>query len=126
LVVEDTEPIVYVVDDDDAVRDSLKLLLEAYGMAVADYGSTAEFARAYVPGRKACLILDLHLPGTSGLDYLAAQESASAELPVIIITGRGDPASRARAERMGVLAFLDKPVSSQVLLANIRQALGGV
>jgi len=77
-VVEDAVPMVYVVDDDEAVRESLKL------------------------------ILDLHLPGASGLDYLAKQDDALAELPVIIITGRGDPASRARAERLGVIAFLDK------------------
>jgi two-component system CheB/CheR fusion protein len=57
-VVEETEPIIYVVDDDEAVRDSLKLLLESYGMVVEDYRSSEEFARAYVPGRGACLILD--------------------------------------------------------------------
>jgi len=123
-VVEDTEPIINVIDDDEAVRDSLKLLLESHGMVVEDYQSSEEFARAYVPGRRACLILDLHLPGASGLDYLANQDDAATELPVIVITGRGDPGTRARAERLGVLAFLDKPVSSDILLANIKQALG--
>ena len=107
-VVEDAVPMVYVVDDDEAVRDSLKLLLETHGMAVEAYSSSEEFAQSYVPGRGSCLILDLHLPGASGLDYLAKQDDALAELPVIIITGRGDPASRARAERLGVIAFLDK------------------
>jgi FixJ family two-component response regulator len=125
-VVEEAVPMIYVVDDDDAVRDSLKLLLETHGMAVEAYPSSEEFARSYVPGRGACLILDLHLPGASGLDYLANQDDAAAELPVIIITGRGDPASRARAERLGVFAFLDKPVAGQELLANIRQAVGRV
>jgi len=75
-----------------------------------------------VPGRGGCLNLDLHLPEASGLDYLAKQDDAAAELSVIIITGRGDPASRARAERLGVLSFLDKP--GQELLANIRQPWG--
>jgi FixJ family two-component response regulator len=125
-VVEDSEPIIYVVDDDEAVRNSLKLLLETHGMVVEDYRSGEEFAQSYVPGRGACLILDLHLSGASGLDYLGKQDDAAAELPVIIITGRGDPASRARAEQLGVLAFLDKPVASEILLANIRQALGKV
>jgi FixJ family two-component response regulator len=124
VVVKDTEPIIYVVDDDEAVRDSLKLLLETHGMVVEAYGSSEELAQSYVPGRGACLILDLHLPGASGLDLLAEQDAAAAELPVIIITGRGDPASRARAEQLGVLAFLDKPVAGRELLANIRQALG--
>ena len=122
-MVESMEPIIYVVDDGEAVRDSLKLLLEAHGMLVEDYRSSEEFTRNYVPGRGACLILDLHLPGASGLDYLAKQNDAAAELPVVIITGRGDPASRARAEQLGVLAFLDKPVAGQELLADIRQAL---
>jgi two-component system, LuxR family, response regulator FixJ len=124
LVVDDAEPIIYVVDDDEAVRDSLKLLLESHGMVVEDYRSSEEFARGYVPGRRGCLILDLHLPGASGLDYLANQDDAAADLPVIVITGRGDPATRVRAEQLGALAFLDKPVSSEILLANIRQALG--
>ena len=62
-MVDDAEPIIYVVDDDEAVRDSLKLLLESHGMVVEDYRSSEEFARGYVPGRRGCLILDLHLPG---------------------------------------------------------------
>ena len=123
-MVEDAEPIIYVVDDDEAVRDSLRVLLEAHGMLVEDYGSIEEFAQGYVPGRKACLILDLHLPGASGLDYITTQDDAAAELPVIVVTGRDDSASRARAEQLGVLAFLDKPVAGEILLANIRQALG--
>jgi len=123
-VVEDTGPVIYVVDDDEAVRDSLKLLLESYGMAVEDYASTEEFVRGHAPGRTACVILDQHLPGTSGLDFLAAQDGALAELPVIMITGRGDLAIRARAEQLGVRAFLDKPVTEGPLLASIRQALG--
>ena len=65
-----------------------------------------------------------HLPGTSGLDFLAAQDGALTELPVIMITGRGDPALRERAGHLGVRAFLDKPVAEGPLLASIRQALG--
>ncbi|MBO0738706.1 MAG: hypothetical protein J2P48_19405 [Alphaproteobacteria bacterium] len=80
-------------------------------MVVEVYRSSEEFARTYVPGRGVCLILDLHLPGASGIDYLAKQAGAAAELPVIIITGRGDPA-------------IDKPVAGQELLSYIRQALG--
>ena len=89
-MVEEAEPIIYVVYDDEAVRDSLKLLLEAYGMKVEDYRSSEEFARSYVPGRGVCLILDLHLPGARGLDYLAKQDDAAAELPVIIF---GEPSA---------------------------------
>ncbi len=117
------QPIVYVVDDDDAVRDSLKVLIEAHGITVEDYASTAEFFRAVGPQRNGCLILDLHLPGTSGLDFLAAHRDLPQQLPVIMITGRSDAASRQRAERLGVLDYLDKPVREDVLLASIRRAL---
>ncbi len=115
------EPIVYVIDDDAAVRDALTILLECYGMTVEGYGSIAEFSREHCPGRKACMILDQHLPGVSGLDYLASRSSQCA-LPVIMITGRPDASIRARAQRMGVLAFLEKPLSDEALLANIRAA----
>lgn len=117
------ESIIYVVDDDEAVRDSLRVLLESYGMTVEDFGSIVEFRRGHVAGRKACMILDLHLPGTSGLDYLATRDCPS-PLPVIMITARGDAATRERAREMGAQAFLDKPVSDEALIANIRQALG--
>jgi FixJ family two-component response regulator len=117
------QPVVYVVDDDDAVRDSLKALIEAHGIAVEDYASTAEFLGAPRPRREGCLLLDLHLPGTSGLDFLAAHRDLPQQLPVIMFTGRGDAQSRARAERLGVSDYLDKPVREQVLLASIRRAL---
>ena len=117
------DPVIYVVDDDEAVRDSLKILLESYGMRVEDFGSIADFHRGRVAGRKGCMILDLHLPGTSGLDYLASRDGAN-ELPVIMITGRGDAATRERARQMGAQAFLDKPISEAALLAHIREAIG--
>ncbi len=116
---------IFIVDDDEAVRDSLKLLLESYGMEVEDFGSTAEFARQYRARRGACLILDQHLPGSTGLDFLSSSEGASLALPVILLTGRADSALRARAAQLGVSAFLEKPVADDVLLAAIRRALGG-
>jgi FixJ family two-component response regulator len=117
---------VFIVDDDEAVRDSLRLLLEAYGMTVQDYASTAEFARGYrADGGAACLILDQHLPGSTGLDFLSSTDGAKLDLPVILLTGRADAAIRARAVQLGVSAFLEKPVSDDVLLATIRSALDG-
>jgi two-component system, LuxR family, response regulator FixJ len=117
---------VFIVDDDEAVRDSLRLLLEAYGMAVEDYASTAEFARGYrIGGGDACLILDQHLPGSTGLDFLSSSDGAKLDLPVILLTGRADAAIRARAVQLGVRAFLEKPVSDDGLLAAIRSALNG-
>jgi two-component system response regulator FixJ len=118
-----TSPTIFVVDDDDAVRDSLKMLLESYGMTVEDYGSTAEFARQYRQRARQCLILDQHLPGSTGLDFLASADGALLDLPVILFTGRGDKSLRARAEQLGVSAYLEKPVSDGVLIAEIERAL---
>lgn len=114
---------VFIVDDDDAVRDSLRFLLEAHGMTVEDFESTAGFDAAYRPRPRSCLVLDLHLPEVSGLEYLASLRKGGAELPVIMVTGRGDDASRERARELGAFAFLEKPVDDQALLSAISRAL---
>lgn len=116
---------IFIVDDDDAVRDSLKLLLESYGLMVEDYSSTAEFVRHYRPRERQCLILDQHLPGSTGLDFLASREGATLRLPVVLVTGRGDNALRARASALGVSSYLEKPVTDDVLLRAIRIAVDG-
>ncbi len=115
---------IFIVDDDDAVRDSLRLLLEAHGMTVEDFESTAGFTAAYRPHQRSCLILDLHLPGTSGLDYLASLGKEGPKLPVIMVTGRSDGASRERALQLGAVAFLEKPVDNCELLSTISRAVG--
>ena len=122
-VTETTGTLIFIVDDDDAVRDSLRLLLEAHGMIVEDFNSTAEFDAAARRHPRACLILDLHLPGTSGLDYLASLGEGGPRLPVIMVSGRGDGASRARAAELGAVAFLEKPVDDRELLSAIGRAL---
>jgi two-component system response regulator FixJ len=114
---------VFVVDDDDAVRDSLKLLLELHGLAVEDYGSTAEFAACYRPPARGCLILDQHLPVTTGLDFLATAAGRSLGVPVILITGRGDESLRARAMKAGIAAFMDKPVAEPLLIAAVERLI---
>jgi two-component system response regulator FixJ len=118
-------PVVFIVDDDDAVRDSLKLLLEIHGLAVEDFGSTEDFARGFRRPPCGCLVLDQHLPVTSGLDFLASPAGRELGIPVILVTGRGDDGLRARAREMGVLAYLDKPVADEALLAAIGRAVGG-
>jgi len=120
-VLEDAR--VYVVDDDDGVRDSLKILLESYGARVAAFGSTEAFLRDYRPNAHACLVLDQHLPGATGLDFLATAEGARLGLPVILVTGRGDPALRSRALAAGCFAYLEKPVDDGVLVAKIERAI---
>src|SRR5262245_22413821 len=92
-----SQSVIYLVDDDDAVRDSLKVLLESHGLAVRDYESTDEFLRNLNPGSQGCLILDLHLPILGGLELLRMMRKRKLDLPIIFITGRGDVETRARA-----------------------------
>lgn len=117
------ETMIYVVDDDDAVRDSLRILLESHGMRVSDFGSTGEFVAGYRAHPCACLILDLHLPVVGGLDFLASSAGRALDIPVILITGRGDEATRARAKELGAAAFLEKPIEDGALVEVIAAAL---
>src|SRR5215510_10876768 len=91
------QPIVYVVDDDDAVRDSLKVLLESYDLSVRDFGSVPDFLDAVESNRAACLVLDLHLPVIGGFDVMNTLGQRGSCLPVIIMTGRGDAQTQIRA-----------------------------
>jgi FixJ family two-component response regulator len=115
---------VFIVDDDEAVRDSLKLLLEAHGLHVKDYASCGAFVRDYRAGGRECLVLDYHMPGMTGLDLVESLDRTARPLPVILVTGRGDNTIQARAEAAGVLAYLEKPVTENRLLPLIHQALG--
>jgi len=117
---------VFVVDDDDAVRASLRALLEAYGMEVEDYASTQDFLHDYRQRRMRgqCLVLDQHLPGVTGLDFLAS-EGAELDLPVILVTGRGDLAIRNRARALGAIGYFEKPFDTDLLITAIADAAGG-
>jgi FixJ family two-component response regulator len=114
---------VFIVDDDEAVRDSLKLLLETHGLSVREYASCEAFMRDYRPQNRQCLVLDQHLPGMTGLELLESLDQGGATLPTILVTGRGDSTIKARAQAAGVLAYLDKPVTESRLLPLIRVAL---
>ena len=112
---------VFVVDDDDVVRDSLKALLEARGFAVEDYGSGREFLAA--GGAVACLLLDIHMPEMSGLDLLRQLRGQGDSTPVILMTGRRDPTTEDQAKPLGIIALLDKPLAPPALFAAIQEAL---
>src|SRR5262245_5388959 len=116
-------PTVYVVDDDDAVRDSLKILLESYDLAVRYSVSVPDFLGASEPSGPACLVLDLHLPVMGGFDVMNTLAQRGSRLPVIVITGRGDAQTKARALQAGAVAFLEKPVDDKSLMTAIRTAL---
>ncbi len=116
-------PTIYVVDDDDAVRDSLRILLESYHLAVRDFGSVPEFLDGHAPVENSCLVLDLHLPAMGGFDVMNTLARRGVPLPVIVITGRSDAQTRARALESGAVAFLEKPVDDQALMNAIDSAL---
>ena len=118
-----TEPIVYVVDDDEAMRSSLKWLIESVGLRVETFGSADEFLSCYYPGRMGCLLLDVRMPGMSGLDLQDYLANRHIQLPVIIITGHGDVLMAVRAMKAGALDFIEKPFNDEALLDAIRRAL---
>jgi two-component system response regulator FixJ len=111
----------FVVDDDDAVRDSIKLLLDVDGIDVEDYESTEVFARHYRRPCRGVVILDQHLPVMTGVDFLNSPAGSRLGLPVILMTGRGDPELERRARAAGAADFLQKPVSGCLLLATIER-----
>ena len=116
-------PVVYVVDDDDAVRLSLKMLLGAAGHDVRDYNSAESFLDAYDPDAAGALVLDLRMPGVSGLELQAHLGRLGPHAPIIFLSGHGDVPIAARALRTGAIDFLEKPFDTDVLLARLDEAL---
>jgi len=116
------DPIVFVVDDDSRVREALSSLIASVGIRVAAYGSAAEFLQAEKPDAPACLVLDVQLPGPSGLE-LQRELADGIGPPIIFITGHGDIPSSVRAMKAGAIEFLPKPFGDEELLQAIDAAL---
>jgi FixJ family two-component response regulator len=116
-------PTVFIVDDDDAVRGALALLIKAAGLQARAFASAEAFLDAYRPGRPGCLLADVHLPGMNGLELQALLSRWRQELPVIVMSGDGDPDLAARALANGAVDYLEKPFRSERLLARVHQAL---
>jgi two-component system, LuxR family, response regulator FixJ len=116
-------PLVYVVDDDDAVRDSLGMLLNSVGLASEQYASAADFLDAYDPARHSCLVTDIRMPGLSGLELQQRLNDRHAEIPVIFITGHGDVPMAVNAMKAGAVDFIQKPFRDQDLIDRIHKAL---
>jgi RNA polymerase sigma factor (sigma-70 family) len=117
------EQIVYVVDDDADVRDGLGALLQSVGLRVVTLSSTAEFLTHKRPDAPGCLILDVRLPGLSGLDFQAELAKEQNEIPIIFITGHGDIPMTVKAMKAGAVEFLAKPFREQDMLDAVRVAL---
>jgi two-component system, LuxR family, response regulator FixJ len=117
------EPIVYVVDDDDAMRHSLEWLLKPLGLEVKAFASAADFLRGHDGDRVACLVSDVRMPGMSGLELHEELARSGSPMPVIIITGHGDVPMAVRAMRGGAIDFIEKPLNNQILIERINEAL---
>ena len=114
---------VFVVDDDQAMRNSLKWLIESVGLTVKTYASADEFINDYYPGRAGCLLLDVRMPGMSGLELQEQFVEQQIKIPIIIITGHGDVPMAVRAMKAGAVDFIEKPFNDELLLESIRNAL---
>jgi FixJ family two-component response regulator len=114
------QPVVFVIDDDRSVRDALAGLLRSVGLTVQSFGSTQEFLQSERPDLPGCLVLDVRLPGRSGLDFQRELADQGIDLPIVFITGHGDIPMSVRAIKAGALEFLTKPFHDQELLDAIQ------
>ncbi len=118
-----TEPRVHIVDDDEAMRDSLKWLLESRGLQVELYASGEAFLAAFNDGFCGCLVLDVRMPGMNGIDLHGQLQARGSTLPVIFITGHGDVPMAVSALKKGAVDFIEKPFNDQDMLRLIESCL---
>jgi FixJ family two-component response regulator len=119
----ETAGVVFVVDDDEPMRRSLENLIRSVGLRVEAFATAQEFLRGERPDVPGCLVLDVRLPGLSGLDLQKRMAEANSEIPIIFITGHGDIPMTVQAMKAGAMEFLTKPFRDQDLLDAIQQAL---
>jgi two-component system response regulator FixJ len=118
-----TEPTVFIVDDDQEVRDAIELLMRSIGLATESFASAQAFLDSFDPERAGCLVLDVRMRGMSGLDLQQRLAQEPLHPPVVIITGHGDVPMAVRAVKNGAVDFIEKPFNEQVLLDAVHRAL---
>ena len=118
-----TEPIVFVVDDDSSFREALRNLFRSVGLRAEVFGSALELLQSERPDVESCLVLDVRLPGLSGLDFQAELGKQNIKIPIIFMTGHGDIPMTVQAMKAGAIEFLTKPFREQELLDAVRIAL---
>jgi len=118
-----SEPTVFIVDDDDAVRRFLSGLIESVELRVEAFASARDFLEAYEPGRPGCLVLDVRMPGMSGLELQRELADQAIDLPVIILTGHGNVQLAVHAMQAGAIDFVEKPFDNELLLDRIQRAV---
>jgi len=119
----EVDAMVFVIDDDESIRGALKSLIRSVGLRVETFASAQEFRRCERPDVPSCLILDVRMPGLSGLDLQRELSEANIHIPIIFITGHGDIPMSVRAMKAGAIEFLTKPFRDQDLLDAIQQAI---
>jgi two-component system, LuxR family, response regulator FixJ len=118
-----SDPIVYVVDDDPGVCQTIRAFVESVGLRVATYPSAEDFLQEYDPSWRGCLILDICMPGMSGLELQERLSEMPVHLPIVILTGQADVPMAVQAMRSGAVDVLGKPFSRQTLLDRVREAI---
>lgn len=118
-----SEPTVFIVDDDDAVRRFLSGLMESVDLRVEAFASAGDFLEAYEPGQPGCLVLDVRMPGMSGLELQRELADQAIDLPVIILTGHGNVQLAVHAMQAGAIDFVEKPFNNELLLDRIQRAV---
>ena len=117
------EPVIYAIDDDEAVRQSLEFLLKSAGIKVRAFDSAKAFLEILAEVEGGCVITDVRMPGMTGIDLLKHLHAAKTDLPVIVITGHGDVALAVEAMKVGAFDFLEKPFDDEMLIGAVRAAL---
>lgn len=117
------EPFVYIIDDDDAVRQSLEFLLKTANIKVRGFDSAKEFLQTLPHVKSGCIVTDVRMPEVTGIDLLRRVKELSLDIPVIVITGHGDIALAVEAMKVGAVDFLEKPFDDEMILTSVRSAL---
>ena len=117
------EPVIYVVDDDEAVRQSLEFLLKTAGMTVRGFDNAKSFLDVLPEVRSGCIITDVRMPEITGIDLLRRVKDSGVDIPVIVITGHGDISLAVEAMKIGAIDFLEKPFDDETLLDAVRGSL---
>ena len=117
------QPVVFVIDDDESLRDALKMLFGMVGLRAETFAAAADFLKSKLPAAPSCLVLDIRLPGISGLDFQAELVKADIKIPIIFMTGHGDIPMTVKAMKAGALEFLPKPFRDQDMLDAVQLAL---
>jgi FixJ family two-component response regulator len=123
MPLDQTSKLIAIIDDDEAMQDSLRDLLEAAGLSARSFGGADEFLKSDLHRKAACLIVDIRMPKMSGLELQAKLKEEAYNVPIIFITAHGDARMRIQAMRQGAVEFLAKPFDHQLLLKRVRAAL---